>query len=110
MTRETFQFEFEQSVPLAEAEMTLQLSLFAAAGLYGSAVVKLDGAYRVDQSRHTIFIYGGGDVGETIAKIFTELAQREFGEGSFRARRIEGKPDRVDPKEPIPQHAVTTAA
>ena len=89
MNTNVYRFVFEPQIVLEEAEMTLQLAIFAAEGLFGAARVRLDFGYFVDEPSRTIIVAGTTEVGETIIKIFTGLALREFGEDAFRTRRIE---------------------
>ena len=89
MNTNVYRFVFEPQIVLEEAEMTLQLAIFAAEGLFGAARVRLDFGYYVDEHSRTIIVAGTTEVGETIVKIFTGLALREFGEDAFRMRRIE---------------------
>ena len=89
MNTNAYRFVFEPQIVLEEAEMTLQLAIFAAEGLFGAARVRLDFGYYVDEPSRTIIVAGTTEVGETIVKIFTGLALREFGEDAFRIRRME---------------------
>ena len=89
MNTNAYRFVFEPQIVLEEAEMTLQLAIFAAEGLFGAARVRLDFGYYVDEPSRTIIVAGTTEVGDTIVKIFTGLALREFGEDAFRTRRIE---------------------
>ena len=89
MNTNVYRFAFVPRISLGEAEMTLQLAIFAAEGLFGTASVRLDFRYYVDVPRHSLFVDGTTEVGETIIKIFTGLALREFGEDAFCVRRVE---------------------
>ena len=89
MTADVFRFEFEPTVPLPEAEMSLHLATYAVEGLYGEARVRLDASYHLDKGRRSITVDGGTEVGAAIVKVFTRFLSREFGEDSFRVRRVE---------------------
>jgi hypothetical protein len=89
VTADVFRFEFEPTVPLTEAEMSLHLAMFAVEGLYGEARVRLDASYHVDEARRAITVAGGTEVGAAVVKVFTRLLSREFGEDAFRVRRAE---------------------
>jgi hypothetical protein len=78
-----FHFLFKRGVSLADAEMSLHLAMFAVEGLVGQARVRLGAKYILDQSMHSIVINGGDGVCEMVAKVFTSLLTREFGEDSF---------------------------
>lgn len=87
MTVDVFRFEFGPSVPLPEAEMTLQLAMIAVEGLVGQARVRLDAAYHLDEPRRTIIVDGTTPIGAALVRVFTGLALREFGEDAFCVRR-----------------------
>lgn len=89
MTVDVYRFEFDQRASLAEAEMTLHLASFAVEGLLGTARVRLDFSYFVDEPRRTIIVDGTTEVGEAIVRVFTGLALREFGEAVFQVRRVD---------------------
>ena len=92
MSFSTIRFVFEPGVSLVDAEMTLHLAMFAVEGLLGAARVRLDFSYCVDAPRRTILVDGTTDVGEAIARVFTGLVLREFGEASLRVRRVDHCP------------------
>jgi hypothetical protein len=92
MTADVFRFTLSEGTPLDEAELTLQLSLFAVEGLYGSASVRLDASYFVDEPRRIILVDGTNEVGGAVVRVFTNLLLREFGEDSFQVRRVDSCP------------------
>lgn len=87
MKVDVFRFEFTPTVPLADAELTLQLAMIAAEGLVGKARVCLDASYHVDGPRWAIIVDGTNIVGAIIVRIFVGLLNREFGEDAFAVRR-----------------------
>ena len=88
MSTDVYRFEFDDSATREEAEMTLHLATYAIEGLYGSAGVRLDVAYDVDEQQHVIHVDAATEVGTALVKVFTSLLLREFGEASFRVRRV----------------------
>jgi len=88
MTIDVYRFEFERSVPMAEAEMSLHLSLFAVEGLFGQARVRLDAGYHIDERRRTIVVDATTEVGAAVVRVFTSLLLHEFGSDGFRVRRV----------------------
>lgn len=92
MTREIYRFEFGKDAPAQGVEETLLLAVIAAECLHGSARVRLEASYCMDQNTGVCVIDPGSDAGQDIVRIFTGLAIREFGEDSFKVRRIERKP------------------
>lgn len=85
-------FVFDNAVPLQEAEMSLHLAMFAVEGLIGRVRVRLDAKYEVDEADRAIAIHGSGPTGRLIARVFTGLLLREFGEDSFRVERVNQLP------------------
>ena len=91
MTIDVFRFCFSPEVPLGEAEMTLDLATYAVEGLFGSARVRLETNYHLDPPRNVILLDATNEVGATVARVFTALLLREFGEEGFRVERIEAQ-------------------
>lgn len=88
MTHGVFRFQFDSSVALLEAEMTLQLSLFAVEGLFGHARVRLEVGYHADEPRNVIIVDGTTLVGAVLVAVFTSLALHEFGDDALHVRRV----------------------
>ncbi len=91
MTTNVFRFEFEPTVLLTDAEMSLHLAMYAVEGLFGEARVRLEASYHLDGARRSLTVDGGNEVGAAIVKVFTRLLIREFGEDGFHVRRVEPK-------------------
>lgn len=89
MTPDAYRFQFERSVLMAEAEMSLHLALFAVEGLFGQARVRLDAAYSIDEPRSVIVVDATTEVGAAVVRVFTSLLLHEFGGDSFHVRRVE---------------------
>ena len=79
-------FEFDATVPLAEAELTLDLARYSAEGLVGQARVRLDVLQRLDSDGHAIVVEGEGEAFETVVRVYAALLIREFGETAFQTR------------------------
>ena len=88
MTVDVYRFQFDERIPLEEAEMTLHLATFAAEGLFGRARVRLETSYFLDGPRRTISVDGTTEVGAAVVRIFTGLVIREFGEEAFEVCRV----------------------
>lgn len=88
MNAERVCFELESHVPLTDAEMSLHLAMFAVEGLFGRAQVRLDARYELNESHDAIVVDASTPVGVHLVRVFTSLLQREFGDDSFRVRRI----------------------
>lgn len=89
----SFLFRFEPHVPLADAEMSLHLAMFAVEGLAGRARVRLDATYQIHAESYVIRIDGSTRVGQMIARVFAGLLLREFGEDAFCVRHVINQPD-----------------
>ena len=88
MRPSAIQFVFNHRVSLQEAEMSLHLAMFAVEGLIGRVRVCLDAKYHLDESKRAIVIATRRHAGLLIARVFTGLLMREFGEEAFRVKRV----------------------
>lgn len=89
MTRDGYRYQFDESLPLREAERWLLLSVVAAESLYGRAPVRLDAAFCLDRQRRSCVVDAASDVGRAIARIYTGFLTHQFGESAFRVERVE---------------------
>ena len=103
MTTGVYRFVLKPTAPLDEAEMSLQLAILAAEGLFGGARVRMDAGYHLDEARRTIVVDANTEVGRAVVRIFTEFLTREFGEHTFEVRRVE------DPRSSAPEEATCPA-
>lgn len=83
-----YRFHFEPRVSLAEAEMSLHLAMFAIEGLIGRARVRLGARCNLDEPDRTIVVNACKPAGRMIARVFTGLLLREFGEDAFTVERV----------------------
>jgi hypothetical protein len=88
-------FAFEPEVSLTEAEMSLHLAMFAVEGLVGRVRVRLDTKYHLDESNRTIVIDTRMPTGQMVARVFTGLLSREFGEDAFHAEHVNELPQQL---------------
>jgi hypothetical protein len=91
MNAPVYRFEFSPIIPLQEAEMTLQVAMFAAEGLLGESRIRLDFTFFVDKPRSAIYVDGTTMVGDAITRLFLGLLLREFGEALFSVCRVESQ-------------------
>src|SRR5687768_4257437 len=87
MSHPPYRFEINQAVPLEEAELTLQLSIFAVAGIHGEAGVRLDARYDIDEAGRALVIDASTDIGMSLVRVFAALLLREFGDDAFTVQR-----------------------
>ena len=88
MTRDVVCYRFASEVPLPEIEGTLLLAVLAVAALVGEAAVQIDGRYTLDPEQGVCLIDAGTETGRSIAKVFTGLANQEFGSSAFVVERV----------------------
>lgn len=88
MTHGVFRFQFDPLVPLAEAETTLHLAMYAVEGLFGRVRVRLEAAYHADEPRNVLIVDGTALVGAVLVAVFTSLALHEFGDDAVHVRRV----------------------
>ena len=88
MNRELYRYNFDSKVPIRDVEESLLLAVVAAESLHGRSLVRLDASFRLDPQKHSCVVDAATDVGRAIARIFTGILSREFGENSFKVRCI----------------------
>ncbi len=83
MNAPTYRFRFSDVTELDEAESTLHLAILAAEGLFSEALLRVSFSYRRDEEEHCLHINGGNEISETVVRIFTSFAIKEFGSTAF---------------------------
>ncbi|MEO0474352.1 MAG: hypothetical protein AAF085_00080 [Planctomycetota bacterium] len=79
----TYRFRFDDQTDLDEAESTLHLAILAAEGLFGEALLRVRFSYRRDDDSRCLQVNGGNEISESVVRIFTSLAIKEFGSTAF---------------------------
>lgn len=92
MNSQAYRFRFRPEIALKDAEDTLLLAFLAAEGIFGQARVRMDAGYAIDATINVIVIDASTLIGQVVAAIFTAFISREFGQGAFHVRRVEGLP------------------
>ena len=87
MSQPPYRFEIGEAVPLEEAELTLQLSIFAVEGIYGHATTRLDVRYDVDETGKALVVDASTECGAALVRVFAALLLREFGDDGFSVTR-----------------------
>lgn len=87
-----YQFEFKKTADMAGVENALLMAVIAAEGIHGRSRVNLEADFNTNQAVRTCFVNADNQVGEDIAKVFTEFLNLEIGEDSFRVSRGGKKP------------------
>lgn len=93
----TYHYRFNDATELDEAESTLHLAILAAEGLFSEALLRVSFSYHRDDAGHSLLINGGDEISETVVRIFTSFAIKEFGSTAF---TISAKPGARD-REPL---------
>lgn len=83
MTPTTYRFRFSDATELDEAESTLHLAILAAEGLFSEALLRVNFSYHRDDDGHCLNFNGGDEISETVVRIFTSFAIKEFGSTAF---------------------------
>ncbi len=87
MDREVYRYHFSTGVSMSAVEESLLLAVLAAECLHGSAVVRLEAAYCLDEQKRSCVVDATTAVGRDLARIFAGFVSREFGEQAFRVER-----------------------
>ena len=90
MERQVYRYRVGKAVPFEEAEQTLALALLAVECLVGEAEARLDASLLVDQEKRTCVIDASTEVGRKVARVFTGLLAKQFGDDAFEVRRRAG--------------------
>ncbi len=99
MSKTVYRYQFEDGVPLDQAEATLIMAIIAAEALHGQAEVRLSMRYLFGDKKRACVIDGDNDVARQLVLIFTQFLIHEFGEDAFQVTLIpkEGRTDRPVP-------------
>jgi hypothetical protein len=85
-----YQFQFDDKVPFDEIDGTLMLATLAAECLHGRTRIQLDARFEASRKDNSCWIDGDTVVGQTIARIFTGLMVRLYGEKAIKVERVVG--------------------
>ena len=83
MSTTVYKFKFDAATELDEAESTLHLAILAAEGLFSEALLRVNFSYHRDDEAKSLHINGGDEISETVVRIFTSFAIKEFGSTAF---------------------------
>jgi len=88
MNHDIYKYEFSFNIPIDEVEQSLALSVLTTESLHGRTRVRLDASFCIDKEKHACIVDAGTEVGRHIASIFTGYLTREFGENTFKVKRL----------------------
>ena len=83
MVAETYQYRFDDTVPMDGVWDSLLIAAMAAEGLHGATRVRLEARFAMDRQERSVEIEATNGVGRDLARIFTGLLERQFGAGGF---------------------------
>ena len=83
MSKTVYRFQFEDDVPLEEAETSLILAIIAAEALHGQPAVRLSLRYLFSEEKRACVIDGDNEVAHQVVLIFTQFLLRQFGDDAF---------------------------
>ena len=89
MNNTIYCYRIKEGIPMDAVKDSLLLSVMAAESLYGRPRINLEARFRFEGSTRCCIIKAETSVGETIARVFTDLLIREFGEQAFKVERSE---------------------
>jgi hypothetical protein len=88
MSKTVYRYQFENEVPLDQAEAALIMAIIAAEALHGQAEVRLSMRYLFGDEKHACVIDGDNEVTRQLVLIFTQFLIHEFGEDAFQVTLI----------------------
>ncbi len=86
-----YRFQFKHDVPSKDIEEHLFWAVFNAESVFGKPNVRLDASFLFEKEKKVCVIDKSTEVGQHIARVFTSLVTREFGEESFTVERLPPK-------------------
>ncbi|NQT35249.1 hypothetical protein HQ587_08670 [bacterium] len=89
MNKTIYHYQIMDGIPMNAVKDSLLLSVMAAESLYGRPRINLEARFRLERVSRVYIIEAGSKIGETIARVFTGLLIREFGEQAFKVERKE---------------------
>lgn len=88
MHTDIYRLTFAPHVALERVENCLDLALWGAGSLYGSASLRLQVSYLLDRPRRALVLQGQADVGQATIGLFIGFLTRECGMEGFTLQRL----------------------
>jgi hypothetical protein len=88
MATDLYRYEFDEKVPTEDVESALLLAIWGCEALHGEAQTRLDAAHYLDPNKRACVVDAGTLVGRDLNRLFVRFVSREFGEDSFRVKRV----------------------
>ena len=89
MNKTIYHYQVKEGILMSAVKDSLLISIMAVESLYGRSRINLEARFRLEKVNRVCIIDVGTLIGETIARVFTGLLIREFGEQAFKVERME---------------------
>jgi len=89
MNKTIYQYQIKDGILMDAVKDSLLISIMAVESLFGRSRINLEARFRLEKVNRVCIIDVGTLIGETIARVFTGLLIREFGEQGFKVERME---------------------
>ena len=83
MSKTVYRFQFEDDVPLEEAETSLVLAIIAAEALHGQPAVRLSLRYLFSEEKRACAVTADNEVAHQVVLIFIQFLLRQFDDDAF---------------------------
>jgi len=89
MNKTIYRYQINDGILMNAVKDSLLISIMAVESLYGRSRINLEARFRLENASRVCIIEVGTQIGETIARVFTGLLIREFGELAFKVEKRE---------------------
>ena len=89
MNKTIYHYQIKDGILMSAVKDSLLISIMAVESLFGRSRINLEARFRLEKMNRVCIIDVGTLIGETIARVFTGLLIREFGEQAFKVERME---------------------
>ncbi len=87
MESKIYTYQFDKSLSVNAIKETLLLAVIGAEGIHGATQLKLDNPIKFEKQGRLVTLDASTNIGKAIARIFTNLLQRQFPENNFQVSR-----------------------
>ena len=89
MSKALYRYQFPETAPIEEVEITLLLATFGVESLHGAVQARLDAAHAFDPEKRSCVIDASTPVGRDLNRLFAGFLRREFGDACFTVERLD---------------------
>lgn len=105
MSKTVYRFQFEEDVPLEEAETSLVLAIIAAEALHGQPAVRLSLRYLFSEEKRACAVTADNEVARQVVMIFIQFLLRQFDDDAFQVTQPLSEPPASPAAEADGKHA-----